>query len=667
MSLKPAMHNKPALKLLSPFLFGLIVAYRVDIDMAALVAACGLCLILAVFSFYRKLWLFFDIMILAGFFLAGFLRLELKTHLLPQNHVSQFNDIPELVSVEGDICSPVEETDERTRFTLSADTLWIFAQPISVAGKLDVRINECYKGLKYGNRIVARGHLRAPLGERNPGQFDYKKYLQASDIYSTFYLSDQKSCLVLDSGRGSRILKKIIYPARSYVIRFTDATLEGQSAALLKGLLVGERGEIDPDVKKAFSQVGVIHVLAVSGLHVGFIVVGLFLMFKIFRIPRPWKEWLAVCGILLYMLLTGAHPPVVRASIMAAILTLGTLLQRRTDVINSISLAALIILLINPLELFGASFQLSFAAVAGIVLIYRRFDTVFRNRMLKWQEAGKKMQQYFFVVLLVSISAQLATLPFTAFYFGIIPLVATAANLIVIPLVGAIVSLGFISVLTGIVYFPLGVIYAHANWLLLKSLLIIVQAGNHIPFSHVDICRPSLLAIFLYFVLIGILLVWNRTIIRNKGIIVLLVLLNIIVWRDAFKDFNRLEMTFFDVGQGDAALLELPGDKTVLIDTGEADENVNYAEKVLLPFFQRNGIRKIDVLIGTHPHSDHIAGVPFLLENIKVGRLVLPKMELKTDLLSAIDSLAAAEKVPIVSVTAGDSLLVSDNLLMLVL
>jgi competence protein ComEC len=667
MSLMPAMHNKPALKLLLPFLFGLIVAHHIDMDMAKLVAACGLCLILAVFSFYRKLWLFFDIVIITGFFLAGFLRLELRTHLLPQNHVSQFNDIPELVSVEGDIRSPVEKSADRIGFTLSADTLWVLAQPVSVTGRIEVKIKECTKSMKYGDRVVLKGRLREPLGERNPGAFDYRKYLQSRDVYSTFYASGSKSCLVLDSGRGSRILEQIVYPARRYVVRFTDATLEGQSAALLKGLLVGERGEIDPDVKKAFSQVGVIHVLAVSGLHVGFIVVGLFFLLKIFRIPRPWREWLAICGLLLYMLLTGAHPPVVRASIMAVVLILGRILQRRGDVINSIALAALIILLINPLELFGASFQLSFAAVAGIVLIYQSLDKIFRERMLRWQETGKKMQKYFFVLLLVSISAQLATLPLTAFYFGIVPLLSCVANLVVIPLVGAIVGLGYISVLTSIIYFPLGAIYANANWLLLKALLFVVRAGNYIPFSHLCIYRPSLATILVYFSLIGIFLLWNRTKFRNRAIIALLVCINILLWYDAYGDFNRLKMTFFDVGQGDSALLEFPGDKTLLIDTGEADEEVNYAENVLLPYLQRNGIKKIDILIGTHPHSDHIGGVPFLLEHIKVGRFVVPKTEMNTDLTTKIDSIATFKHVSVESVTAGDSLLISKNVLLMVL
>jgi len=294
--------------------------------------------------------------------------------------------------------------------------------------------------------------------------------------------------------------------------------------------------------------------------------------------------------------------------------------------------------------------------VLGIVLIYQRLRSRFLARFLDWREKGNEVKVYLVSLFFVSLAAQLATLPLTAYYFGRIPIVSFVANLFVVPLVAVIVGLGYISVIVSFLYWPIAAVYANANWLSLTGLVALVTQADRLPFSHAEIARPSTGLILLYYTFLLLFVVWQQARARKRVIILLLILLNFLTWQSIVKSEQGVHITFFDVGNGDAALFEFPDGRTLLVDAGERNEQFDCGERIIAPYLKRKGIRAINTLLITHPHADHIGGAPYLMQHFRIGRIVQSPVRAELALLTAVDSLAAARDIPIRNVLAGDTL-----------
>ena len=565
------------------------------------------------------------------------------------------------------MCRPVDFRKKSMITAISVDSVWVLDRAYAASGRCQLRLFEATPNLIYGDRIVVRGQLRSPPGERNPGEFDYQKYLAAQNIHTVLSVSLARHVLVLGKGEGAPFLQHLVYPARRFIISFIHSTLKERQAALLQALLVGARGDIDDDLRNAFANVGVIHVLAVSGLHVAFILAGLIGLMGFLRIPNPLRTLMILLGLAFYTCLAGMTPSVVRAAIMAAVFVVGMALQRRTDVLNSLAVAALIILAIQPLDLFQPGFQLSFAAVVGIVLLYNRFTRMAESLLLSLREKGMTFANNLVSLFFVSLAAQAATLPLTVYYFGRLPIASLIANLMVVPLVALIVSLGFISVLAALVSFSFGAVFANTVWLLLTLLIALVEHAAALPFAFVELARPSPWLLFFYVMLLVLFLAWPRPRTRSAVLIALFLSANLFVWTHLNPESDALKVTFFDVGQGDAALLQFPNGGTMLIDAGDCTEYVDCGERTILPFLQRNGIRRLDCLLLTHGHADHIGGAASIIKRLPVKRLVKTACDYESAFTIQIDSLAAAKDIRVRNVVVGDTLLIDPLVLLMVL
>jgi competence protein ComEC len=650
--------TKPAIKLLIPLIVGILFAWQYKLPPAVLLISLLVASIGALI--FRRLnpGKFFAIFAFLAFTLIGALDMELRSDLFPGNHIRYFAEKEEIVSVEGMIDSPVERKAGKYVFDLSADSAWLFFRPFSTTGKLRVSLYDSLGmlSLDYGDRIVIKGRCQIPPGERNPGDFNYQKYLAARDIHAIMSVSGTQNVAIIERRQGSRALQNLIYPLRRFIIQGIDDSIGGQQGALLKGLLVGARSDIGVDLNEAFINAGVVHILAVSGLNVGYILLGLLSLLTLLRCRDPWRSLLAIGGLIFYSYLTGSNPPVVRATIMASVALIAGLVQRPLDVINSIALAAFVILVLNPLELFQVDFQLSFVAVIGMVLLYKKIHSIFAKSFLDWSEREQRYKVYLANLFLVSLAAQLATLPLTAFYFNRVPIISLAANLVVVPWSTLITALGFISSISTAIFQPIGAVYADANWLALTTLIYLVRGAAHLPFSYLFIARPEPLAILIYFLVLGLFVFWSKPVVRKRLVFVLLIAANLLIWRSAPAEQAGLRVTFFDVGQGDAALFEFPGGKTMLVDAGEGNEKLDYGERVIAPYLRREGIRKIDALVISHPHSDHNGGAVHLLANVDVGRIIQIDANCSEPACRKIDSLIQYRKIPSKTIMSGDSL-----------
>jgi len=341
---------------------------------------------------------------------------------------------------------------------------------------------------------------------------------------------------------------------------------------------------------------------------------------------------------------------------MAAVLVLGNALERKTDVYNSLALAALVVLIHNPLELFEAGFQLSFAAVTAIILLYQRLLFLLGKPLLRLQERGQGLKFYLISLFFVSLAAQLGTLPITAIYFNRIPVVSLLANLVVVPLVAIIVMLGYIMTICGAFWDTLAQIYGNANWLFLNILVHVVHWGAKLPFAYIEKATPGLAFISIYYTGLACLAFWGQRRVLARLIILIAVLGNIFIWHVALSPPPGLTATFLDVGQGDAALIQFPNSKNMLVDTGPSEDEFDAAEQIIAPFLIREGIKKIDAMVLTHAHADHIGGAPYILRNFRVGRVVESMSMKDSEIGREIYFLADSLGVPLQQARKGDTL-----------
>lgn len=478
-----------------------------------------------------------------------------------------------------------------------------------------------YEKINPGNKVFLTGTFQKGRDARNPGEFNYHNYLTSNSISGIFITYPTDSVKILDSSKN--YFKSILFSIRKSIDSIIKGLHKPETAALLKGLILADRSEIAYETKTEFINSGVIHVLAVSGLHVGYIL--LIVVFIFGRFGVFTKALLTIISLLFFMLLTGASPSVTRATIMSIVIIIAFLTNRSTNLINSISLAALLILLINPDEIFNPGFQLSFSAVLSIAIIYPIFQKYIYRLKTKY-----KIIEYVLLFAAVSLSAQLGTLPFTLAYFNKLSVIALFANLIVIPSIGVILAIGIITILTGYISFYVAVFFAAANDLLTSLLLDIIRFAGKLEISFLWIRNYSLYDSIVYY---GFLIVILLTFYYSKKVwigftVTTIALASIFIYSSLddthLFEKNKLNILMLDVGQGDAFLIQFPNGKTALIDAGEANPFIDNGERVIIPILDYLGINKIDYGFISHLDLDHYGGFVSLLYNDRINEIYRP-------------------------------------------
>lgn len=653
--MRPLLHGQPAVKILIPFIAGLLCAFFLPIPWPWAAAALAILLLPALAAHHWQRHRLFAVIATAAFFCAGSLRFALNLQLIPPDDMRRMADWPDPLTLEGTIAAPVELRDGRQIFALKVDSLWTEERGFAVRGRCRVVLYDTLLRLRQGDRIAAKGMLRRPTGAHNPGDFDFRAWLAGQKIYTQLSVSATARVLLLARDQDPPPIRWIVRPLREHILRTVASSLQGQEGALLSALLIGVRSEIDDELRDQFSRVGVVHVLAVSGLHVGFILAALHFLIRLLRLPFQTRLPLLLVLLWLYVLITGSAPPVLRAAITATLLLAAPLFERRFNPVNAIALAALLLLIINPHDLLAPGFQLSFAAALGILLIYGRLNRWAAAQIPHWQRQERRWFRAALQLLMVSLAAQIATLPLTVWYFNIVPVYGLLANLAVVPLVSLITIIGFAAVLIALPAPLMGGLLLQAAGALLKLLIAIVTRAAALPGAALEVPRPSLLLLALFYLLLAVLLSWPRRRAAFAGMVMLLLTANLWIWPQALRRTRPLQLLFFDVGQGDAALIAFPNGFRVLIDGGDANERFDVGRQTLLPWLRRSGIRRLDAAFVTHSHSDHAGGIASLLAAGRIGRLYHPGGE-AAPAFAALDSTAVHSGVPVHRAAAGAEL-----------
>lgn len=498
--------------------------------------------------------------------------------------------------------------------------------------------------LKAGDKIILKGKLLEAPGRRNPGEFDYKKYLALHDIHKIFYVTGYDNVRVVSRGNLSFLFQKIIFPCKEFALDNIGRFYDHDESSYLKGLVTGEKGDLSPEIKKAFIDAGVMHLIAVSGLNVAYIIISVTIFLSLIRLKPMYRTVITIAVLIFYCVFTGSSPSIVRATIMGILILFASVSERRISFYNIIGTSALIILIYNSKQLFDAGFILSYNAVISMVFIYNLFENTFLNKIRDWNFKGKKFMQNISVLFFTTLAAQIGTIPLTADYFGKISVISLLANVIAVPLANLSLATGFFQIITGIFSDYFSSVIAETNNIMLSFQLSFIKWCSSVKYACVNVSGFSAVTIIVYYISLVLILTSGnfRKLCFRFVIFILTVSFCFLISYD-FK--KNLKITFLDIGQGDCALIQTPDDKTILIDCGVMTEKYNSGERTIGPYLIRQGIEKIDLMIITHLHNDHIGGLNYLLSNFETDKIYLSGQKSETPYTFAMDSLIRIKNI----------------------
>jgi competence protein ComEC len=651
--------RRPALRFTLLFAAGIILASIVSVSPVLLSAAASFLILLSISLFHKVKTQHLSAVLLqcSIVILGGLLQTIQRSDFHARELDPAISDEP--IVMFGSVDSEPVIKERRISFVLYADSIIRDRRITSDRRRVMITLRTLneehyHNEIEFGKKIELHGKLEPFPFQRNPGEFDYGKYMELNDIQGTASVKGLQSVKVI--GNDNVIsFQASIYSVQHKLYTIIDRLHTPDHAGFLKGIIFGYRADIPPDVKQSFIDTGTIHILAVSGSNVAFVAFVLFSVLGFFRLPRRAVGISVILGLIVYMLITGSSASVVRATIMAIVLICGTLLERKADIYNSISTAALIIIIWNTNSLFDVGFQLSFSAVISIVFFYPRLESFIKILPERFHRI--KIVDVVLKLSAVSLAAQLGTVPFTAYYFGRESIVSLIANIPVVPISGLNTFIGFTELFFFFISRWMAGLYAAVNDLLVWLLLGFVKQASIIPFAYLEAWHFNIMFIvFYYLIVLGIFYI-NKPHVSAFMIILVLSFGNYLLFKNIWIGMHpTLNVTAMDVGQGDAILIEFPNGKRMLIDTGPGSKQFDAGERVIVPFLKRKGITDIDYLLITHHHSDHIGGALAVLKSIHIDSIIASRINSAETKWSEVVETAKNKNIGIRAAQIGDQI-----------
>lgn len=482
------------------------------------------------------------------------------------------------------------------------------------------------KLFKYGDLIKIQGEYSSPQTARNYKGFDYSKYLKTLKIYGIIKIEEAN--LLKENDLNFVLIS--INNLKQKMIDHANKNMPQKTANLLLGLLIGQKDNIQEDIIKSFRTANLSHILAVSGAHTSYIILGLTYIITKSKSPRRIGHIITIIILLLFIIITGASYSVIRACIMSIITISAKLFYKKENFFISICVSLFIILIQNPFAINDIGLKLSFLGTIGIIVFNKNITELFIRIKIKENIAK---------VLSLTFSAQLMIMPITILNFNTFSVTFFISNILASPLLGIIIILGFIGIFVSFVLNPISKILFFILNLFLELLIFISEIVTKIPGSSILVKTPNLVFVITYYILI-LFINYFFTIKKNpirrfqkkiikictikniKRIIKIIAIIFLIIsfLTMLARVINpTLKIYFIDVGQGDSTLIITPKGKKILIDGGEGKN------EILLPYLLDRGINKIDYIIISHFDSDHCNGLIEVMEKIKVGKVLVSK------------------------------------------
>lgn len=573
------------------------------------------------------------------------------------NRIYQYDN--DELKLEAIVVTDVEKQEYKDVYTIKVLNIETSTKFLLYIKKNTNNINQ----LNYGDKVEITGIYEKPEVARNEGGFDYSIYLKEKGISG---IITAKSVKVIGNNKIG-LIQKYIHDLKKNLIEKIREVLPEKASSLCIGLILGDKSYISEEVQDNFRQSNLSHMLAISGAHVSYILLGITSLFQFLKVHKRWGNILVILFLVFFMMLVGFTPSVTRACIMCILTLASNIFFTKPNVYTSLAISSIMILLINPYYILDIGFQLSFGGTIGIILLMNRKlekQNIERegkknivNKVIEENKEWKskilsKIFSYIKPIAEVSISANLIILPIMVYHFNTISLTFIISNLLASPIlaVSLIGSMIFIFIL--LIFKPLAVLISFILSPILELLTFIAKITGKLSFSQILIPTPRMWQIFLYYLLLilykfrnsisqlvqnlirtldeyklqnrivmQILIALSKlrnkvlkkskikpiiTFIKLKNIILILVIFLILAPYFIKLPRSNLSVKFIDVGQGDSTLIETPSRKTILIDGGGSEVgSFDVGEKTLLPFLLDNNIMQIDYMLFSHLDTDH--------------------------------------------------------------
>ncbi len=528
-------------------------------------------------------------------------------------------------------------TDPATSFYLELTEAQTTEGWQKVTGTVRVRVEEPVFDLKAGDYVRLYCWLDRFGPPTNPGQFNLKKYLARENIYVAASVKSRKAIKLLQSHPKDNFtkLKRILRQKVSQAL-LLDVWAGRSSRALLEALFLGYRRNIDSETYLAFKKTGLLHFLSLSGMHFGILIAVIWWLCKTAGMLKRPRSAVCIIASVLFLLIIPPRAPAVRAAVISIVFCASSFFRRRPNPFNSLSLAAIIILLVRPNQLFQAGFQLSFATLLGILLFYERihfflyekinhfinFDAISERSFLFRTSAEILFDSL--KLFSVGLAAWLGGAGILLYHFHTITPFASIWTVITFPFVALILTIGFLKIFISLLLPTLGLFLALLISALSFMLINLVKLFARIGISEILIGHMSIVFIVFYYVSVVFIAFFRfrrpvfKRIVSTALVVALLTTVFTVRWNRTHR--RNLILTCLDVGHGQSILAQLPGKANLLFDAGSLYKS-DPGRRMILPFLNFAGINRIDAIQISHFDIDHINAIPEIVETCNVGSL----------------------------------------------
>lgn len=524
-----------------------------------------------------------------------------------------------------------------------------------------------------GDYICMSGTVSVPDSATNPGTFDQYIYLRNKG----YYLCISNGTIESGNHRPYSI-EGFLYGIKNRCTKIIDNSFDSESAGIVKAMLVADKSTLDKNIKKLYSENGIAHIMAISGVHVAIIGMTLYGFLRKLKIGRLISGTFSIAIIILYGIMTGMSSSTERAVIMLILSIAAEYFGRKTDAPTSMGFAMIIMVLGNPYVILDAGFQLSFAAITGVTVVAPQLRKLLRmfKRFIKEADEKKKQKHKKIMslrkmiiklidALVVGIASFITTTPVIIYYYYQFPPYSILINLIVIPLVSLIVGGSILVVLTGLFFTGAAVVMTYPVRLILFGYKYLCIFASGLPGASVLVGHISIGMVFVYYLSVVLIFAILRMIRIGKtergGPILYLMLATVLFLTVVYEVYSydkSLKVVYMDVGQGDGVLLRTSGHGGILIDGGSSS-NKRVGEYVMVPVLKYYGVSEVEYAFVSHGDADHVSGLEYLLNEeqsgVHVVNLVLPEYG-DQDALQELKSEATANNVNIIYMKPGDNI-----------
>jgi len=577
------------------------------------------------------------LLLLAVFLLAGGLRYQ-AAFLNPPLECT----LPTLLRAEGTLADLPYFDGQKTVFTLKNEDQSPYMRRIRVVCLFPFAAQP-------GDTVCLQGEMKRPKAPGNPGQFDFPAYLAHQGIFYNLTVKAPQDAVLVDSGKGPR---QGLYYFRARAEELTRQALPPEEASILLGMLLGGRAGMEDEQYLDFQKTGIIHLFSVGGLHVAFLLLLVEWLYTLFGTSRRIKLASGVAVLVIYATMIGWPAPVVRSVIMAILCMVAYYSGRESNMLNFLAMAGIVLLLIDPHNLFSLSFQLTFMATWGLVYLFPLLRKC-------WLSDSRYKD-----LLLLPLAAELAVLPLVAYHFNLFSPVSIITNIFITYLAGGAVILGFCSFLLAPLLPSLALLALFPAGMCIEAILFIVGKLQVIPGAYWWVASPAVALLIIYYGALGLLCQGLKNKCRRHSLLgftlLLLFIVRLLLPAGLFER-GYLEVVFIDVGQGDAILVKTPGGRFLLVDGG-GSHLFDVGTKIVLPYLHHRGIRHLDMIINTHPDIDHVQGLDSVAREMEFDYLGIPASLQTRHEYQALKEVAASNGAWLVPLSGGQELVWEEGL-----